>query len=170
MNVTVGPPHQREVVARAVGVEEPQDRHLEVALVGERERVVLVVHLRDRVRPPLRGRRPDHELAVLAEGRRAVAVDVGRRRDDQVGVERERDRAGRVDAGDVHLERRERAAEARDLLRREVHDRVAAVERRAQRAPLGAVEHLEREAADGRRNGSRFAIEPYERSSTPTTS
>ena len=109
--------------------------------------MVLVVHLRDRVRPALRRRRADHELAVLAVRRRAVAVHVGGRRDDHVRVERERHRARRVDAGDVDLERRERAAVARDLLRREVHDRVAAVEGRAQRSPLGAVEHLELEAA-----------------------
>ncbi len=139
------PPGQ--VVARAVDVEEAQDRHLQAALVGERERVVLVVHLRDRIRPALGGRRPDHELAVLAVGRRAVPVHVGRRRHDHVCVERERDRAGRVHAGHVDLERRQRAAVARDLLRREVHDRVAAFERRPQRSPLRAVEHLEREAA-----------------------
>ena len=47
---------------------------------------------------------------------------------------------------DVHLERRERAPEARDLLRREVDDRVAAGERAAQLPLARAVEHLELEA------------------------
>ena len=65
-----------EVVAGPVRVEQPEDRDAEVALVGEREAVVLVVHLRDRVRPALRRRRADHELAVLGVRRRAVSVHV----------------------------------------------------------------------------------------------
>ena len=133
------------VVAGAVGAEEPQDRDLQAALLGQRERDVLVVELRDGVRPAAGGRRPEHERVVLRERRLAVAVDVRGRRDHQVGVERQRGAADGVGAGDVRLERHQRAAVARDLLRGQVHDRVAAVERRAQLAAVRAVELLETE-------------------------
>ena len=88
---------------------------------------------------------PITSFAVLAVGRRTVAVDVGRRCDDQVGVERQRHRARRADPIDVDLERLEGAPVAGDLHRGKVHDRLAAVERRPQRPALRAVENLERE-------------------------
>ena len=65
--------------------------------------------------------------------------------------------ARRVDAGDVRLERHQRAAVARDLLRGEMDDRVAAVERRAQVAPARAVDLLEREDLRWSRRCSRLA-------------
>ena len=119
-----------EVVAGPIRVEQAQDRDPEILLVGERQRVVLVVHLRDRVRPALRRRRSDHQVAVLGERGRRVPVDVGRRGDHEVGVEREGDSAGGIHPLDVHLQRPERAPEAGNLLRGQVDDRVAAVEGR----------------------------------------
>ena len=106
---------------------------------------MLVVELRDRVRPAPGSRRPEQQRSVLAEGRLSVPVHVGSGRDDQVGVHRERDLCDRLGAVHVLLQRGERAAVARDLLRRQVHDRVAAVQRCAQLASFRAVDHLEPE-------------------------
>ena len=157
-----------EVVARPVRVEEPEDRDSQVALVGEREPVVLVVHLRDGVGPALRGRRADHELAVLGVRRCAVPVHVGGRREDQVGVERQCDRAGRLHALRVHVQRRVGAAEPWNLLGRRMDDRVAAREGAPQLALVRAVEHLELEARvveerrDVRHRAVREIVDPHD--------
>ncbi len=139
------------VVARAVGAEEAQERDLQAALLCERQADVLVEQLRDRVRPAAGGRRPEHEVVVLRERRGRVAVDVGGGRDDQVRVLRQRSVGGRVDAGHVRLERHQRSAVARDLLRGEMDDRIAAVERRPQFATARAIHLLEREVLVGER-------------------
>ena len=158
------------VVARAVDVEEPQDRDAQPLLLGERERDVLVVELRDRVGPAARGRRAEHHGSSSANGGVAlpytseVEVMITRH------VERQRDVAGGVRPLDVGLERPQRAAVARDLLRREVHDRVAAGEGAAQVALVAAVERGGIGSWSRTRKPVRLPDEPWERSSTPTTS
>ena len=133
------------VVARAIRAEEAQDRDLQAAFLGQRQHEVLVVELRDRVGPAPGGRRPEQQRPVLAEGRLGVPVHVGGGRDDQIGVHRERDLCDHLGAVHVLLQRGERTAVARDLLRRQVHDRVAAVQRCAHLASFRAVDHLEPE-------------------------
>ena len=135
-----------EVVARAVGVEQAQDRDLQPTLFREREGEVLVVQLRGRVCPAPAGRRPEDERVVLGVRWLAVSVHVGGRGDDEIGSHRQRGTEDGVGTGDVDLQGGERAVVARDLLRRQVCDRVTAVERRAQLPAVQAVDRLEMEA------------------------
>ena len=162
------PPAQ--VVVRAVDVEEPQHADAEAALVGEGERHVLVVHLRDRVGPPLRRRRADHELRVLGERRCGVAVDVRRRGDHEVDVEGERDARDRIHPRHVELEGRQRAAEAGNLLRGEVGDGVTRRERRLAAGAAPCSRRTSNRKPGSRRSGATLPRSPYERSSMPTTS
>jgi predicted DsbA family dithiol-disulfide isomerase len=57
----------------------------------------------------------------------------------------------RVGAGHVGLERLHGSAVARDLLRGEMHDRVAVAEHALQRAPVTAVLLVEAEGVEGER-------------------
>ncbi len=135
----------RRVVARAVGVEEAQDRDLQPVLLGHPQREVLVVVLGRGVGPAADRRRAEHDRVVLGERRRRLAVDVRRGGEHHVraglAAQIERD----VRAVDVHVQGLERPAEAGDLQRGEVGDRVAAAHRLAHPRGVAAVELLERE-------------------------
>ena len=70
-------------LARPDGIEEARDDHRQLLLFPVGQRQELVDRLAARVGPAVFRRRSHHEVGVFAEGHgRALAVDLGRRRDD----------------------------------------------------------------------------------------
>ena len=144
------------VVAGAVGVEQAQDRDLQAALLVHAQGQVLVEVLRRGVGPAAARGRAEDDLAVLAERRLGVAVDVRGRGEDDRHVELERDVERGLRAVDVDVHRVQRAAEARDLARGEVHDAadVREVTREAGAVAAVVLEQLEAGAPEDAAGGS----------------
>src|SRR4051812_16800171 len=154
------------VVAGAVGVEQAQDRDLQAALLVHAQGQVLVEVLRRGVAPTAAGRRTEDDLAVLAEGCRGVAVDVGGRGEDDRHVELERDVERGLRAVDVDVHGVQGPAEARDLAGGEVHDAadVLEVTRQARAVTAVVLQQLEagtpEDAAKVLRTAHREVVDP----------